>query len=446
MGLRVGPPMIKQLSQAASSHFVGSKLKSIFGVGSEAQIELLHMNARSWRHSLTGAALLNLVVAWVFKLSAPTSSLWLWASLGWLTYLGVGVLCSRYDARPADKRAFEVWWIGTLLLSVVVGILWSSLAWWLPATPAIQLLAALASGMISLGSASTSVSVGTLLAVGLPMLLIVPAALLWHAQLPVAAAVAFGVEMLIWRHGLVLHRNMLATIVQRRQVESLSQQLKLQQSQLQEAERERGVMSERQRLLRDMHDGVGASLISALKMIELGRMNLDEAAQVLRECLDDLRLVIDSLEPIDHDLVTLLATLRYRIGGRLERAGMAIEWEMTDVPPLHWLNAPQALEVLRIVQEALANILKHSRARRVRVSMALESAPGMGRVAALSVDDDGVGFDPNASTHGRGVKHMRHRARQIGGRFDIEAAPGGGTRVCLRLSLDGTLGPQANPG
>jgi signal transduction histidine kinase len=215
---------------------------------------------------------------------------------------------------------------------------------------------------------------------------------------------------------------------------------------LQEAERDLGVMSERQRLLRDMHDGVGASLISALKMIELGRMSLEEAAQVLRECLDDLRLVIDSLEPIDHDLVTLLATLRYRLGGRLERAGIAIEWDMSDVPPLDWLNAPQALEVLRIVQEALANILKHARASRVRVSMTLEQTPGTGGFVALSIDDDGVGFDPNAPTPGRGLKHMRHRARQIEGRFDIEALPAGGTRACLRLPLDGPLRPEANPG
>jgi signal transduction histidine kinase len=346
------------------------------------------------------------------------------------------VICYLYDSRRSSKPVYITWLIGTLGSSLAVGILWSSLAWWLPATPAIQLMAALASAMITLGSAGASVSVGTLLAICLPALFTVPAAMLWHAHLPLAAAVAFGLELLIWRHGLTLHVNMLTRIHQRREVESLSQQLNLKQAQLQDAEHERGVMSERQRLLRDMHDGVGASLISALKMIELGQMSLDEAAQVLRECLDDLRLVIDSLEPIDHDLVTLLATLRYRLGDRLDRAGIVIEWAMADAPPLPWLHAPQALEVLRIVQEALANVLKHSRATRVRVSLALEEMPERDASLVLRVEDDGVGFDSAATASGRGLRHMRQRAIQIGGLFSIEAKPGNGTRVCLHLAGD----------
>lgn len=118
---------------------------------------------------------------------------------------------------------------------------------------------------------------------------------------------------------------MLEAIQQRRRVEALSEQLRIQQAMLQAAEREQAILNERQRLLRDMHDGVGASLIAALKMIKQGRLSLDDAAQVLRECLADLRLVINSLEPIDHDLVVLLATLRYRLGERLERAGSAID-------------------------------------------------------------------------------------------------------------------------
>jgi len=424
------------MTPPTSLHDVGSRLKSILGIGDAAQIELLHVNFGSWRSSLVGAALMNLIVAWTFKLFSPASSLWLWAGIGWSIYAAMAVICYLYDTRRSSKPIYITWLIGTLGSSLVVGILWSSLAWWLPATPAIQLMAALASAMITLGSAGASVSVGTLLAICLPALFIIPAAMLWHAHLPLAAAVTFGLELFIWRHGLTLHANMLTRIHQRREVESLSRQLGLKQAQLQEAERERGVMSERQRLLRDMHDGVGASLISALKMIELGQMSLDEAAQVLRECLDDLRLVIDSLEPIDHDLVTLLATLRYRLGDRLERAGIVIEWEMADIPPLSWLHAPQALEVLRIVQEALANVLKHSRATRVRVSLAHEEMPERGASMVLRIEDDGIGFDSAAAASGRGIRHMRHRATQIEGLLSIEAKPSHGTRVCLHLVRD----------
>jgi signal transduction histidine kinase len=72
-----------------------------------------------------------------------------------------------------------------------------------------------------------------------------------------------------------------------------------------------------------MHDGLGSNLMSALVLAEQGRLSRDAVAGLLRECLDDLRLVIDSLEPIGNDLVTLLALLRHRLarrpgGGRAE--------------------------------------------------------------------------------------------------------------------------------
>lgn len=408
----------------------------MLGIADDAQLELLHMNERSWRSSLTGAALMNLVVAWVFNQFSPSSSLWLWAGLGWAAYATLAGICYVYESNRSRRSVFLTWLIGAVVVSLFVGILWSSLAWWLPPTPAIQFLAALASGMISLGSASASVSVGTLLAICLPALLIVPAAMLWHAHLPVAAGVAFALELIIWRHGLVLHRNMLSTILQRRQVESLSRQLQEKQAQIQQVERERGALSERQRLLHDMHDGIGSSLISALRMIQQGQISLDDTAGVLQECLDDLRLVIDSLEPVNDDLASLLGTLRSRLGDRLERAGIAIVWAVADIPSLPWLRGPQALHVMRIVQEALANVLKHSQATQVRVSIGLEETPGPGRVVALRVEDDGIGFETGASRAGRGLFHMQLRAKQVGA-ITLESSPGAGTRICVHLALNG---------
>ncbi len=412
--------------------------RSILGVGSEAQLELLHLNLRGWRVSLAGASLVNLLIAWVFTLFAPASSLWVWASLGWMCYGAQGLLCWAQEQWPANRRIRLLLVIATLVLSLLVGVLWSSLAWWLPATPSIQLFAALAAGMVMLGSASSSVSVGTLFAVGLPMVTIVPAALLWHAHLPAAAAVALGMNLLIWQHGLSLHKNMLAAIHRRREIESLSEQLRLKQAQLHEAESARAVLTERQRLLREMHDGLGASLISALRMTEEGRMTVEDAAQLFRECLDDLRLVIDSLEPIDHDLVSLLATLRYRLGSRLENAGIAIEWNMADdLPALPWMGAPQSLELLRVAQETLANILKHARASRVRFSLTHESAGNADACLVLRIEDNGVGFDPNKAVRGRGLAHMRLRVARVMGKLDIDTSPGHGTKVNVHLPLNG---------
>jgi signal transduction histidine kinase len=167
-----------------------------------------------------------------------------------------------------------------------------------------------------------------------------------------------------------------------------------------------------------MHDGLGSNLMSALVLAEQGRLSRDAVAGLLRECLDDLRLVIDSLEPIGNDLVTLLALLRHRLARRLEAAGLNLVWAVDDLPPLDWLTPPEALQVLRIVQEVLNNVLRHAHARQVRI--AISRQPDGVRVA---IEDDGIGFDPAQTTPGRGLRHLRERAARLGGGCTSTAGP-----------------------
>ena len=199
---------------------------------------------------------------------------------------------------------------------------------------------------------------------------------------------------------------------------------------LRSVEREQALLLERQRLVRDMHDGLGSNLMSALVLAEQGRLSRDAVAGLLRECLDDLRLVIDSLEPIGNDLVTLLALLRHRLARRLEAAGLNLVWAVDDLPPLDWLTPPEALQVLRIVQEVLNNVLRHAHARQVRI--AISRQPDGVRVA---IEDDGIGFDPAQTTPGRGLRHLRERAARLGGRLHIDSRPGLGTSVQLDLAV-----------
>ena len=93
-----------------------------------------------------------------------------------------------------------------------------------------------------------------------------------------------------------------------------------------------------------------------------------------------------------------------------------------------WLDAPQALEVLRLLQEALANIIKHAGARSIAIS-----AQGAEAGVLVQVVDDGVGFDTAQPDAGRGLPNMRERARLLGGRLTIESSRGGGTAVRLWL-------------
>ena len=107
-----------------------------------------------------------------------------------------------------------------------------------------------------------------------------------------------------------------------------------------------------------------------------------DVAQVLKECIDDLKISIDSLEPVDADLLALLAGLRFRLEQRLGEAGIALHWRTSEVPDLPWLDAQNALHVLRILQEVLTNIIKHSGATAITVSTA-EAARGIAHVRTL---------------------------------------------------------------
>ena len=193
-------------------------------------------------------------------------------------------------------------------------------------------------------------------------------------------------------------------------------------------ENEQVLGAERQRLMQDMHDGLGSSLMGALKAVESGRpLDLSE---ILRECIDDLKLAIDSLEPVEADLLLLLATLRFRLGARLEQAGVKLHWQVQDVPRIDWLNPHSALHVLRIVQEVLANAVKHAHASSVTLATKTR-----GNHVVVVIEDNGIGFDAAAPrAQGRGLTNVMRRAQAIGAEASWTAQPGG-TQFELALPL-----------
>lgn len=196
---------------------------------------------------------------------------------------------------------------------------------------------------------------------------------------------------------------------------------------LREIENRELLHQERQRLMQDMHDGLGSTLVTALRAFEGDRAADLDAVALLRGCIDDLKLTIDSMEPVETDLLLLLATLRFRLQPRLEASGLKLNWDAGEVPPLEWLDQRHALHILRILQETFANILKHAEAREVALSVRTED----GRVL-VRVRDDGRGFDPTLPVTGRGLANQQRRAEAIGGRVVWEPSPVG---ACLVLVL-----------
>jgi signal transduction histidine kinase len=198
---------------------------------------------------------------------------------------------------------------------------------------------------------------------------------------------------------------------------------------LREIEQRQMLSQERQRLMQDMHDGLGSSLVSALRVVEGGRLKDIQVAEVLKSCIDDLKLAIDSMEPVEADLLLLLATLRFRLGSRLESTGIMLRWEISDVPALDWLDPRNALHILRILQEAFANILKHAQASEIRVSTGASDG-----WVSVSITDNGRGFsvERTPAGGGKGLSNQRRRAQALGGDVRLESSTAG-TRLTLRL-------------
>jgi signal transduction histidine kinase len=209
---------------------------------------------------------------------------------------------------------------------------------------------------------------------------------------------------------------------------------------LRESERLKASAQERQRIMQDMHDGLGSQLLSSLMLVERGALSNEQVAQILRESIDDMRLAIDALAADDSDLLAALGNMRFRMEPRLKIAGMELQWDARGLPEEVDIDPDAVLPVLRIVQEALTNAIKHSRARVVRVTLGVE-VDGEAQWLSIRVTDNGRGLAGTGNGGGRGMLNMRNRASRIGAFLKVETVPGAGTMILLRLSLHAAPGP-----
>jgi len=218
--------------------------------------------------------------------------------------------------------------------------------------------------------------------------------------------------------GALLQRNFANTSQRERELRAeASQALALRTHELRESfaalqlsEAQRLAANERERLLQEMHDGLGSQLLSAKLGAQAGNISSEEMVDALDVCIKEMRLAVDVLSVADGDLGLLLASVRHRIEPGLRAAGLALIWRVSDTPNVPALEGSAGRELVRIVQEAFSNVMNHAQATRVLISTELE--PG-GLAVTLVISDDGCGMGVSRST-GHGTRNIRQRAQRLG--------------------------------
>lgn len=235
----------------------------------------------------------------------------------------------------------------------------------------------------------------------------------------------------------------------------LIEELEATRKELASEERRAGILEERGRLAREIHDTLAQGFISIVTHLEAAeeelsprtgpaQRHLDQALHAARENLVETRRLVAALRPEILEGSSLPEALGRLAARWSEASGVPVEVTVTG----DQTTLPQEFQValLRVAQEALSNARKHARANRVTITLSyLED------LAVLDVQDDGVGFDPlptssDGPNGGFGLRAMRERVEGLGGRLLVESTLGEGTTLAVQLPLGTVHNPTEAQG
>jgi len=200
------------------------------------------------------------------------------------------------------------------------------------------------------------------------------------------------------------------------------------------------LMDERERIAKELHDGIIQSLFAVgmgLQGTALGAGSPDVAARIeaavgeLDRVIRDLRNYIFGLRPgilADRQLDQALRQLGEEV---TSKSGVTVQVSV-DAETAAALSA-QSHEIVQLTREALSNVTRHAKAGRASVTLVRRKSN-----AVLTIGDDGVGFDASGSSHGNGLRNMRQRALGLGGELQVSSAPAKGTRLTATVPLQRT--------
>jgi signal transduction histidine kinase len=205
-----------------------------------------------------------------------------------------------------------------------------------------------------------------------------------------------------------------------------------------EGEKARGALEERQRLVQDLHDGLGGQLVGLLRIAQQPGAARDDVTLHLRDAVDQLKLTVDAMHADEGDVASTLGSVRYRLGPRLQAAGIDLHWDVGRLPPMAGWSARESHQLQMLLFEAFANMTAHSGATRASLT-ARRIRPGttaepMDEAIEVTLCDNGKGFDVSAKSAGRGLANMRARAEALGGTLTLQSAVGASS-MCLHLPV-----------
>ncbi len=212
------------------------------------------------------------------------------------------------------------------------------------------------------------------------------------------------------------------------QVSEQAVELSAQQKIIADQMRERAILEERERFTRDIHDGIGGQLTSLLLRARRGKLDKGDMVREIQSGIDDLRLIVDSMDHVGDDLASALVSLRARISRQLEVAQIKLHWSQSQNLDIRFGSPRGILNLYRFVQEAVTNIVRHSNATDAEISI-LQIHPD--EPVVICVADNGKGWAPDK---GQGMTSLQKRADRL--RSTLEFVPGiDGKGLGVRLSI-----------
>lgn len=192
-----------------------------------------------------------------------------------------------------------------------------------------------------------------------------------------------------------------------------------------------GVAHERHRIARDLHDDIGASLLTGLH-----QYRLQDVHGTLRDAMRDIRSIVTGLTGQAETLSELLAALRYESAERLDAAGLSLDWQTPDLPALP-VSYRQVQNLRACLRETLSNVIRHAQADHVDIQVALAPQATL----HLAIRDNGQGRKPD-SPPGNGLANVCKRMQELGGHATFQTAENAGTAVLLTLPLHAQGAPD----